>query len=53
MAKITQLSRLDLNASYSYANYVTWQLDEAVELIKGEIQLMSPAPNVKRQKSCQ
>jgi len=50
MAKITQLSQLDLSASYSYADYVTWQLDEAVELIKGKITLMAPAPNVKHQK---
>jgi hypothetical protein len=46
MAKITQLSQLDLTANYSYADYLTWQLNEAVELIKGKIQLMSPAPNV-------
>ncbi len=49
MAKITQLSQLDLNASYSYADYLTWQLDETVELIKGKIMMMSPAPNVKHQ----
>lgn len=49
MAKITQLSQLDLNQTYSYADYLTWQLDEAVELIKGKITLMSPAPNVKHQ----
>ncbi|MGZ8908485.1 MAG: Uma2 family endonuclease [Methylococcaceae bacterium] len=50
MTKITQLSQLDLTASYSYADYLTWQLNEAVELIKGNIQLMSPAPNVKHQR---
>jgi Uma2 family endonuclease len=50
MTKITQLSQLDLTASYSYADYLTWQLNEAVELIKGRIQLMSPAPNVKHQR---
>lgn len=49
MAKITQLSQLDLNASYTYADYLTWQLDKTVELIKGKIMLMSPAPNVKHQ----
>ncbi|MEN8259804.1 MAG: Uma2 family endonuclease [Pseudomonadota bacterium] len=49
MAKITQLSQLDLNETYTYADYLTWQLDEAVELIKGRILLMSPAPNVKHQ----
>lgn len=50
MAEITQLSQLDLTASYSYADYLTWQLNEAVELFKGKVQLMSPAPNVKHQK---
>ena len=50
MTKVTQLSQLDLTASYSYADYLTWQLNEAVELIKGKIQLMSPAPNVKHQR---
>jgi len=49
MPKITQLSQLDLNKTYSYADYITWQLDEAVELIKGKIMLMSPAPNVGHQ----
>ncbi len=47
MPKITQLSQLDLNQSYSYADYLTWQFDETVELIKGKIMLMSPAPNVR------
>lgn len=50
MAKITQLSQLDLSASYSYADYMTWQFDETVELIKGKISLMSPAPNVNHQR---
>jgi Uma2 family endonuclease len=50
MMKITQLSQLDLTGSYSYADYLTWQFADAVELIKGKIQLMSPAPNVKHQR---
>ncbi|MBT9096881.1 Uma2 family endonuclease [Methylovulum psychrotolerans] len=50
MPAITELSQLDLNASYSYADYLTWQFDEAVELIKGKISLMCPAPNVKHQR---
>ena len=49
MPKITQLSQLDLNQTYSYADYLTWQLNDAIELIKGKIMLMSPAPNVKHQ----
>ncbi len=49
MPKITHLSQLDLNQTYSYADYMTWRFDEAVELIKGKIMLMSPAPNVRHQ----
>lgn len=50
MAKITELSQLDLNGTYSYADYLTWQLKEAVELFKGKVMAMSPAPNVKHQR---
>lgn len=49
MPKITQLSQLDPSKTYSYADYITWQFDETVELIKGKIMLMSPAPNVGHQ----
>lgn len=49
MTKIIELSQLDLQQTYSYADYVTWQFKEAVELIKGKILLMSPAPNVYHQ----
>jgi len=49
MNPINKLSQLDLNETYSYADYLTWQFDETVELIKGKIQLMSPAPNVLHQ----
>ncbi len=49
MPKVTQLSQLDINQTYSYADYLTWQFDETVELIKGKIMLMSPAPSVHHQ----
>ena len=49
MTEITQLSQLDLSKDYSYADYLTWKFDEAVELIKGKIMLMSPAPNANHQ----
>ncbi|OAI08437.1 Uma2 family endonuclease [Methylomonas methanica] len=49
MAKITELSQLDINGTYSYADYLTWQLQESVELIKGKIMAMSPSPSVKHQ----
>ena len=49
MTVITDLSQLDLNKTYSYADYLTWQFDDMVELIKGKIMRMSPAPNVRHQ----
>lgn len=44
MDEITSLSQLDLNSSYSYADYLKWKLKERIELIKGKIMEMSPAP---------
>ena len=49
MAAITQLSQLDLNGTYSYADYLTWKFEERLELIKGKIMLMA-APNVEHQR---
>lgn len=40
----------DLSGSYTYADYLTWQLDEMAELIKGKIFRMSPAPGSIHQK---
>ena len=37
-------AELDLHKSYTYADYFKWQFDERVELIKGKIFRMSPAP---------
>ena len=42
---ITKLNQLDLKATYSYADYLLWEFKERVELIKGKIFKMSPAPN--------
>ncbi len=41
---ITDINQLDLNKQYSYADYLTWQFEERVELIRGWIWKMSPAP---------
>lgn len=49
MAKITELSQLDLNKTYSYADYLTWKFKEAIELINGKVVLMSPALNEEHQ----
>ncbi len=50
MTHITQLSQLDLNADYSYADYLNWSLEETIELIKGKISLMSPSPSLSHQR---
>lgn len=42
---VTNINALDLNKMYSYADYITWQFKERLELIKGRIFKMSPAPN--------
>lgn len=41
---ITKFSDLDLTKKYTYADYLTWQFDEMVELIKGYVHKMAPAP---------
>lgn len=46
---ITKIEQLDLNGTYTYADYLTWRFDEYVELIKGKIYRMSPAPSRKHQ----
>lgn len=48
MATITQLSQLDIDGTYSYADYIKWQFEERIELLRGKIARMSPAPSVKR-----
>ncbi len=35
---------LDLNKVYTYADYLKWQFEERLELIKGKIFKMAPAP---------
>jgi Uma2 family endonuclease len=41
---ITDFNQLDLNKQYSYADYLTWTFNDRVELLKGWIKKMSPAP---------
>jgi len=41
MAQITSLSQLDPNGLYSYADYLSWRLEEAIELIRGRLLKMS------------
>ena len=49
MEAITSLQQLDLSKKYSYQEYLTWQFQDVVELIKGRIMKMSPAPLLKHQ----
>ncbi len=42
--KIDDISVLEPEATYSYADYLRWSLEERVELIKGKLFRMSPAP---------
>lgn len=44
-----QLADLDLNKLYTYADYYKWRFEERVELIKGKLFKMSPAPNPNHQ----
>ena len=50
MAIVKNFIDLDLNKSYTYSDYLLWQFSERVELIKGFIRKMSPAPNSSHQK---
>lgn len=40
-----KLEELDQSKTYSYADYLLWKFKERVELLKGRIWAMSPAPN--------
>ncbi len=45
-----QLSDLDLSKTYSYADYLKWDIEERLELIRGKVFKMSPAPSRLHQK---
>lgn len=47
-----KFAELDLNKVYTYADYFKWKFEERVELIKGKIFRMSPAPSTIHQKLC-
>lgn len=49
MAPITEFSQLDLNKSYTYADYLTWKFDEFVELIKGKVMRPMAGPSRRHQ----
>ncbi|MBC6111921.1 Uma2 family endonuclease [Pedobacter sp. CCM 8938] len=45
-----QFEDIDVSLTYSYANYLNWLFEDRVELIKGKIFKMSPAPSRVHQK---
>lgn len=47
--RITSLAQLDLTKVFSYKDYLTWTFKERVELIRGYVRLMSPAPSTRHQ----
>lgn len=47
---ITDINQLDLSKNYTYSDYLTWQFNEVVELIKGKVFKMSPSPNTYHQR---
>jgi Uma2 family endonuclease len=53
MAVITHFSELDLTKEYTFSDYLQWQFSERVELLKGFIKQMSPAPSRRHQTTSQ
>lgn len=51
MTEYTNFADLDLTKSYTYADYLMFKFQERLELIKGKIYAMSPAPNVAHQRA--
>ncbi len=47
---ITDPSQLDPEGSYTYADYLLWKFQERVELIRGKLFRMSPAPSLTHQR---
>ncbi|MBS1503129.1 MAG: Uma2 family endonuclease, partial [Bacteroidetes bacterium] len=39
-----QFEEPDISQTYSYADYLKWTFDERLELIKGKVFKMTPAP---------
>ena len=41
---ITDINQLDMDGTYTYADYMKWRFDEYVELFRGKVMRISPAP---------
>ena len=46
---ITRFEDLDLTRQYTYADYMSWRFQERVELLRGWVAKMSPAPSTYHQ----
>ena len=47
---ITSIDQLDLvNGLYTYADYLRWEIKDRLEILKGKIFKMSPAPAISHQ----
>jgi len=45
-----QVEEPDYSLTYTYADYLQWKYEERLELIRGRIYKMSPAPNATHQR---
>jgi len=45
-----QLSDLDFDKTYTYADYLQWTFDDRLEILKGKLFKMTPAPSRRHQK---
>jgi len=43
--KVQRFEDIDLSGTYTYADYLKWEFDERLELIRGKVFTMSPGPN--------
>ncbi len=50
MTVITDINQLDFEKNYTYADYLHWAFKERIELLKGKVLQMSPAPSTKHQR---
>ena len=46
---ITSLDQLDLNGTYTYADYLSWQFTELVELLRGKVMRRMSGPTDRHQ----
>jgi Uma2 family endonuclease len=47
---ITDINVLDLDKTYTYADYLSWEFEERVEILKGKVFSMGATPNTSHQR---